>query len=129
MTTSTAARPGAIDRFFHISERGSTVGTEIRGGLVTFFAMSYIIVLNPLIIGTSPDGTGQLLGGGTDVPNLGMIASATALVAGVMSILMGVVANFPLAMAAGLGVNAIVAFSIAAMPDVTWADAMGVIVI
>ncbi len=129
MTTSTAARPGAIDRFFHISERGSTVGTEIRGGLVTFFAMSYIIVLNPLIIGTSPDGTGQLLGGGTDVPNLGMIASATALVAGVMSILMGVVANFPLALAAGLGVNAIVAFSIAALPDVTWADAMAVIVI
>jgi len=128
MTTTSAAPPSVIDRFFKISERGSTIGTEIRGGLVTFFAMSYIIVLNPLIIGTSPDGTGQFLGGGTD-PNLGMIASVTALIAGVMSILMGLVANFPMAMAAGLGVNAIVAFSIAALPDVTWADAMAVILI
>ncbi|WP_105567197.1 NCS2 family permease [Microbacterium halophytorum] len=128
MTTSTAAPKNGLDRFFRITERGSTIGTEIRGGLVTFFAMSYIIVLNPLIIGTSPDGTGEFLGGG-EGPNLGMIASATALIAGVMSILMGVVANFPMAMAAGLGVNAIVAFSIAALPDVTWADAMAVILI
>ncbi|MDN3311414.1 NCS2 family permease [Microbacterium oryzae] len=126
--TSTTAPRGALDRYFRISERGSTVGTEIRGGLVTFFAMSYIVVLNPLIIGTSADGTGQFLGGG-DAPNLGMIASATALIAGVMSILMGVVANFPLAMAAGLGLNAVVTYSIAGLPGVTWADAMGVIVI
>ncbi|YCA48301.1 NCS2 family permease [Microbacterium sp. JZ101] len=125
---STPAPRGALDRFFRITERGSTVGTEIRGGLVTFFAMSYIVVLNPLIIGTSADGTGEFLGGG-DAPNLSMIASATALIAGIMSILMGVVANFPLAMAAGLGLNAVVTYSIAAIPGVTWADAMGVIVI
>lgn len=128
--TQTPTR-GAIDRFFRISERGSTIGTEIRGGLVTFFAMAYIIVLNPLILGTTPDGTGQLLGGGSadGAPNLAMIASATALVAGVLSILMGAIANYPLALAAGLGLNAVVAFSIAGIPDVTWADAMGVIVI
>ena len=122
---------GAVDRFFKISQRGSTVGREVRGGLVTFLAMSYILVLNPLILGTTLDGTGQLLGGGTDLsqPNLSMIASATALVAGVMSILMGVLANFPLALAAGLGLNAVVAFSIAGIPNVTWADAMGLIVI
>src|SRR6478735_10799509 len=113
----------AIDRFFKISERGSTVGTEIRGGLVTFFTMSYIIVLNPLIIGTVQDGTGSFLGGGSE-PNIPMIAATTALVAGVMSILMGVVANFPLALAAGLGLNAVVAYSIASLPDMTWADAM-----
>ncbi|HLT67856.1 MAG TPA: solute carrier family 23 protein, partial [Microbacterium sp.] len=130
MNAPTAPR-GAIDRFFKISQRGSTVGREIRGGLVTFLAMSYILVLNPLILGTTLDGTGQLLGGGTDLsqPNLSMIASATALIAGVMSILMGVVANFPLALAAGLGLNAVVAFSIAGTPNVTWADAMGLIVI
>ncbi|MGD6424859.1 hypothetical protein VWT82_22095, partial [Xanthomonas citri pv. citri] len=52
------ARLSAIDRYFKITERGSTVATEIRGGLVTFFAMAYIVVLNPLIIGTVPDGTG-----------------------------------------------------------------------
>ena len=120
---------GALDRFFKISERGSTLGREIRGGLVTFLAMSYILVLNPLILGTVPDGTGQMVGGGTDQPNLAMIASTTALIAGIMSILMGAVANFPLALAAGLGLNAVVAFSVAGLPNVTWADAMGLIVI
>lgn len=118
----------AIDRYFQIAERGSTISAEIRGGLVTFFAMAYIIVLNPLILGTTPDGTGQFLGGGSE-PALGGIAAATALVAGVVTILMGVAANYPLALAAGLGINAIVAFSIAALPGVSWADAMGLIVI
>lgn len=127
-TTVPAAPRNALDRFFKITERGSSIGAEIRGGLVTFFAMSYIIVLNPLIIGTTTDGTGQFLGGGTE-PNLAKIAATTALVAGVMSILMGVVANFPLALAAGLGLNAAVAFSIAALPDMTWADAMGIVVL
>jgi AGZA family xanthine/uracil permease-like MFS transporter len=122
------APKNAVDRFFKISERGSTIGTEIRGGLVTFFTMSYIIVLNPLIIGTVQDGTGSFLGGG-DGPNIPMIAATTALVAGVMSILMGVVANFPLALAAGLGLNAVVTYSIASLPDMTWADAMGIVVL
>lgn len=123
-----AAPKNAVDRFFKISERGSTIGTEIRGGLVTFFTMSYIIVLNPLILGTVQDGTGSFLGGGSE-PNIPMIAATTALVAGVMSILMGVVANFPLALAAGLGLNAVVAYSIASLPDMTWADAMGIVVL
>ncbi|HEY0188933.1 MAG TPA: NCS2 family permease [Cellulomonas sp.] len=135
MSTTTAGAPAplaparnAVDRFFKITERGSTIGTEIRGGLVTFFTMCYIIVLNPLIIGTVQDGTGNYLGGG-DEPNIAMIAATTALVAGVMSILMGVVANFPLALAAGLGLNAVVAYSIASLPDMTWADAMGIVVL
>jgi AGZA family xanthine/uracil permease-like MFS transporter len=129
LLTKPTAPPGVLDKFFKISERGSTVGTEIRGGLVTFFAMSYIIVLNPLIIGTVKDGTGAFLGGGTTGPNLAMIAATTALIAGVMTILMGVVANFPLALAAGLGLNAVVAFSIASLPNVTWPDAMGLVVL
>lgn len=123
-----AAPRSAVDRFFKITERGSTLGAEIRGGLVTFFTMSYIIVLNPLIIGTLPDSTGQFLGGG-DAPNLAMIAAATALVAGVLSILMGLVANFPIALAAGLGLNAVVAYTIAQLPGMTWADAMGIVVL
>ncbi|WP_036964399.1 NCS2 family permease [Promicromonospora kroppenstedtii] len=122
-------RLGAVDRFFKISERGSTVWTEVRGGLVTFFTMSYIVVLNPLILGSVPDGTGQFLGGGDGRGDIEAIAAATALVAGVMSILMGVVANFPLALAAGLGLNAVVAFSVAALPGMTWADAMGIVVL
>jgi len=121
------ARPGGVlERWFRISERGSTYGRELRGGLVTFFTMAYIIVLNPLIIGTQPDATGRFLGGG-DAPNLPLVAAATALVAGVMTILMGTVANFPLALATGLGLNAFVTFSIAT--EMTWADAMGLVVI
>src|SRR4051812_11588158 len=88
--------------------------------------MAYIIVLNPLILGFAKDTDGKFLGGGS-APNLAMIAAGTALVAGVMTILMGVVANFPLALATGLGLNAFVAFSI--VTKMTWADAMGLVVI
>ncbi|MBB4934513.1 AGZA family xanthine/uracil permease-like MFS transporter [Lipingzhangella halophila] len=122
----TAEARSFTDRFFKISERGSTVGREVRGGLVTFFAMAYIVVLNPLIIGTVPDSTGAFLGGGAE-PDLALVSAATALVAGVLTILMGVVANFPLALAAGLGLNAFVAFAVAT--QMTWADAMGLVVI
>jgi AGZA family xanthine/uracil permease-like MFS transporter len=119
---------GFLERRFEIAARGSTLSREIRGGVVTFFTMAYIVVLNPLIIGTVPDGTGAFLGGGQE-PQLAKVAAATALVAGVMTILMGAVANFPLALATGLGLNAFVAFSIAALPGMTWADAMGLVVI
>lgn len=129
--TATAPRQGllgSVDRYFKITERGSDFPRELRGGLVTFFAMSYIIVLNPFIIGGVPDGTGAFLGGGAE-PNFPLVAAATALVAGVLSILMGVVARFPLALAAGLGLNAFVAFSVAVLPQMTWADAMGLVVL
>ena len=116
-----------MDRFFKISERGSTVGQEVRGGIVTFFTMAYIIVLNPLILGFAVDGDGEFLGGVDAPDNLALIAAATALVAGVLTILMGVVANFPLALATGLGLNAFVAFSIAS--GMSWADAMGLVVL
>ncbi|MEI6477287.1 MAG: NCS2 family permease [Actinomycetes bacterium] len=115
-----------LDTYFKISERGSTVGREVRGGIVTFFTMAYIVALNPLIIGLSKDADGKFLGGG-DAPNLALIAAATALIAGVLTILMGVVANFPLAIATGLGLNTFVAVGIAS--KMTWADAMGLIVI
>jgi len=118
---------GAIDSFFQISQRGSTPGREIRGGFATFFTMAYIVVLNPLIIGTQADATGGFLGGGTG-PNIPMVAAATALVAGVMTLLMGVVANYPLALATGLGLNAFVTFGIAKLPGMTWPDAMGLVV-
>jgi AGZA family xanthine/uracil permease-like MFS transporter len=110
-----------MDRFFQITDRGSTVGREVRGGVVTFFTMAYIIVLNPLIIGTQTDGAGDYLGGG-DAPNLPLVALGTAVVAGLMTMLMGVVARFPLALATGLGLNAFVTFSIA--KAYTWTEAM-----
>ncbi|WP_297781078.1 NCS2 family permease, partial [Aeromicrobium sp.] len=115
-----------LDTYFKIAERGSTVAREVRGGVVTFLTMAYIIVLNPLILGYVQDADGQFLGGGS-APDLAMIAAATALVAGVLTILMGVVANFPLALAAGLGLNAFVAYSVAS--QMSWADAMGLVVL
>jgi AGZA family xanthine/uracil permease-like MFS transporter len=115
-----------LDSYFKISQRGSSVAQEVRGGVVTFFTMAYIVALNPLIIGLTKDGDGKYLGGG-DAPNLALIAAATALVAGVLSILMGVVANFPLALATGLGLNTFVAVGIAS--KMTWADAMGLVVL
>ncbi|WP_250002305.1 NCS2 family permease [Actinoplanes sp. M2I2] len=116
----TRTSKNGFDRFFEISARGSTLGREVRGGLATFFTMAYIVVLNPLIIGNGVDADGAQL-------PIAALAAGTALVAGVMTILMGVVARFPLALAAGLGVNALVAYEIA--PEMTWADAMGLVVI
>ncbi len=128
MSTVSTGRDSGLERLFSITERGSTVAQEVRGGVATFFTMAYIVVLNPLIIGTQADSTGRFLGGGT-APDLPKVAAATALVAGVMTILMGVVANYPLALAAGLGLNAFVAFGIAKLPGMTWADAMGLVVL
>lgn len=116
-----------LDTYFKITERGSTLGREVRGGIVTFFTMAYIVALNPLIIGLTKDGDGKYLGGDGSHPNLAMIAAATALVAGVLTILMGVVGNFPLALATGLGLNTFVAVGIAS--KMSWADAMGLVVL
>ena len=120
-STRASGSRGRLDDYFRITERGSTLGSEVRGGVVTFFTMAYIIVLNPLIIGTQTDGAGNFLGGGSE-PNLPLVALATAVVAGVMTILMGVVARYPLALATGLGLNAFVTFSIAKV--YTWNEAM-----
>ena len=81
----------AFDRYFEISARGSHLSREIRGGFATFFTMAYIVVLNPLILGSGADAVGGKL-------PLAALAAGTALVAGVMTILMGVVARFPLAL-------------------------------
>ncbi len=123
---------GVLDRWFELTARGSTLGREVRGGLVTFFAMAYIIALNPAIIGTVPDINGNLITGQpvTDA-NIAVskaaVAAVTALIAGVMTILMGVVGRYPLALAAGLGLNALLAYTLA--PMMTWPQAMGLVVL
>ncbi|AGM09853.1 NCS2 family permease [Amycolatopsis keratiniphila] len=117
-----------LDRFFKISERGSTPGREIRGGIVTFFTMAYIVVLNPLIIGSfSAEDAGahkDVLGNILPVPQ---VAAVTALVAGVLTIVMGLVANYPFAIATGLGINSLIAVTFAS--QMTWPEAMGLVVI
>ncbi|HIY86762.1 MAG TPA: NCS2 family permease [Candidatus Yaniella excrementavium] len=110
-----------FDKFFKISQRGSSLGAELRGGLATFLAMSYIIVLNPLVL-SGQDTAGDTLG-------ISAVAASTALIAAVITILMGLWANHPFGLAAGLGVNALLAITIATTPDLTWPEAMGLVVI
>ncbi|MEF3112542.1 NCS2 family permease [Streptomyces chrestomyceticus] len=109
-----------LDRFFKISQRGSTVSRELRGGLATFFAMAYIVVLNPIILGAGQDKFGHQL-------DNGQLVTATALMAGLSTLLMGVIGNVPIAVAAGLGINAVVSLQLA--PKMSWPDAMGMVVL
>lgn len=118
--TTAPPRGGPLDRFFKISERGSTPIRELRGGVVTFFTMVYIIVLNPIILSSGKDMYGHVL-------SFPQLVTATALIAMIMTLLMGVGANLPLAIAAGLGLDSVVAFQIA--PHMTWPDAMGLVVL
>ena len=111
----------AIAQYFKFAERGTSFSTEARAGLTTFMVMAYIIFLNPSI----------LMGGfGESDPAFTAVAlsAGTALVAGIMTIAMGVVGNFPLALAAGLGINGIVAFSLTGQ-GLSPAGAMGVILL
>ncbi|WP_293953853.1 NCS2 family permease [uncultured Corynebacterium sp.] len=123
MTSKNATQSrGALDRYFHISERGSTIATEIRAGVVTFFAMAYIIILNPLILGTTEDVNGNTLG-------IAQVAAVTALAAGVMTIAFGLIARYPFGIAAGLGLNTMVAVTLVAGEGLTWPEAMGLVVL
>lgn len=109
-----------LDRFFEITARGSSVAAEARGGLVTFIAMAYIVVLNPIILSGSPDVAGNSL-------QFAQVSAVTALVAGTMTILFGVVARLPFGFAAGLGINSFLATSV--VGSLTWPEAMGLVVI
>jgi AGZA family xanthine/uracil permease-like MFS transporter len=116
----TSPRPApsgnAIADYFKFEERGTDLATEAKAGVTTFMVMGYILFVNPLILSSA----------GIPVP---AAAAATALVAGVMSIAMGVFANAPIALAAGLGINGAVAFGLVLTSGLTPAGAMGVIVL
>src|SRR4051812_20753496 len=114
------SRGGGLDGWFRLRERGTTPGREVRGGLATFFTMAYIIVLNPIILSGVPDKFGHKL-------DFAQVSAMTALIAAIMTIIMGLGGNLPLAIAAGLGLNSVVAFQIA--PTMSWPDAMGLVVI
>ena len=109
-----------FDRFFEITRRGSTIGTEVRGGVVTFVTMAYIVILNPIILSSGVDVNGDTLG-------FTQVAATTALTAGVMTVLFGLVTRLPFAFAAGLGINSFLAVSV--VGQVTWPEAMGLVVI
>src|SRR5690606_67219 len=91
-----------------------------RGGLVTFVTMAYIVILNPIILSSGTDVAGNQL-------EFGALSAVTALTAGVMTILFGIVSRLPFSFAAGLGINAFLAFSV--VGQVTWPEAMALVVI
>ena len=105
-----------MDSFFKAGERGSSVGQEIRAGLTTFLAMAYIIAVNPSLITQA------------GIPATAAV-TATCIGAGIMTILMGLIANRPLACASGMGVNAVFAFTLTGIAGGDWHAASAVIFI
>jgi adenine/guanine/hypoxanthine permease len=104
--------------FFKFSERGTNLRTEIIAGLTTFMTMAYIVFVNPAILGTE----------GTGLPITGVFF-ATCVAAALACIAMGVFANYPVALASGLGLNAVVAFTLILGLGLSWQQAMAVIVV
>ncbi|MGH7408972.1 MAG: NCS2 family permease [Candidatus Methylomirabilales bacterium] len=113
-----------LERLFRLREQGGNVGTEVLAGLTTFMVMAYIIFVNPQILSFA--GIRELQGVG---PAFAPTLAATCLVAGSMTILMGVATNYPLAIAPGMGLNAVVAYQLVAGMKLPWPAAMGVIFI
>jgi AGZA family xanthine/uracil permease-like MFS transporter len=114
-------KPSALDAFFGVTARGSTVAREVLAGATTFVTMAYIIFVNPAILGKVADAGGARLASPA-------VLTSTALVAAVMTIAMGFFGNLPLALAAGMGLNTVVAFQLVASMGLSWPQAMGVIV-
>lgn len=119
MAARTAAATGGqdwIERQFKVRASGSTIGTEIRGGVTNYLVMSYILVVNAVILSTA----------GIPFP---AVVAATALMAALFTGGMGLYANYPYAGAAGLGINAVVAFGLVQGAGLSWQGAMGVVVL
>ena len=105
-----------LERLFGLSARGTNIRTEVMAGVTTFLTMAYIVAVNPGILGQA------------GMPMAG-VAMATCLSAGIASILMGVVANYPLAMAPGMGLNAYFTFTVVKGMGVPWETALGCVFI
>jgi len=105
-----------LDKAFQLRERGTSVQTEVLAGATTFLTMAYIVLVNPAILST----TGMPLAG---------VAAATCLAAGVGCLLMGFLANYPIALAPGMGLNAYFAFTVVQGMGVPWQTALGLVFI
>ena len=99
----------------HLDKYNTTVGKEILAGITTFLTMSYIIIVNPAILS---DGTGMSFSG---------VLAATVLVSALSSILMGLYANLPFALAPGMGINAFFAITLVKLGGMPWETALGVV--
>ncbi len=105
-----------IDRYFQLTALGTSVRTELIAGFTTFLAMAYILFVNPNILGAAGMDTGAVF-------------VATGLVAVVGSLTMGLLANYPIAIAPGMGLNAFFAYSVVIGMGISWQTALsGVLV-
>src|SRR3954465_1207348 len=109
-------RPGLLDRRFRFTERRTTLRVEALGGVSTFLTMCYILFVNPAILSSA------------GMP-FNAVAVATALAAAIATIAMGLIANYPFALASGLGLNAVVAFDLILGRKIAWPVGMACVVI
>ncbi len=118
-TPRTASSGGGLDGYFRITERGSSVGQEVRAGVTTFLAMAYIIFVNPAILSTAIDFDGAF-------PQL---LTVTALAAAAGTLIMALWANLPFALAPGMGLNAYFTFTVVLTLGIEWQTALGAVFI
>ena len=109
-------RNAVLERIFHLKEKNTTVRTELLGGLTTFMAMAYVVVVNPRILGEA------------GMPVEGVLF-ATCISAAIATLIMGVWANYPIALAPGMSLNAYFTYSIVLGRGVPWQTALGVVFI
>lgn len=110
----------SLDSFFRISERGSTLRNELRGGLITFLAMAYILVVNPTILGAVPTAADY---------GFNALFTATALASLIACLLMGLYSRFPVALAPGMGVNAFFSYNICLAMGFTFTQGLLVVLV
>jgi len=121
-TMAATLRESILERRFRFAEHGTTLARDTMAGMTTFIVMSYIIFLNPIILTSVKQADGKTLA-------FSGVVTGTCVVAAVMTILMGLYTNKAYALAPGLGINAIVAFQLVGQNGLTFASAMGLIVL
>ena len=109
-----ASGTGLLERIFHLAEHGTTPRRELIGGLTTFAAMAYILAINPLVLSKT----------GMDPAAL---VTATALTAALMTAVMALFTNYPIALAPGMGLNAFFTFTICLQKQIPWQAALGLV--
>jgi adenine/guanine/hypoxanthine permease len=122
MAGVSVASGGFLERQFGLARRGTAVGTEVRAGLTTFMVMSYIIVVNAVVLTSGA----QIAGLDVSFP---AVVTSTCLAAALLTLAMGLAANVPIALAPGMGLNAVVAFQLMVGLQYSFAEAMGVVLL
>lgn len=117
-TVSNAPAPNPLDHYFGITAAGSTVSRELRAGLTTFLTMSYVLFVNPQVLGGAITG----IDGGFE-----KLLVVTALAAAIGSLLMALVARYPFAQAPGMGLNAYFAYTVVLGQKIPWQTALGAV--